>query len=256
MAVLALLCLLGCGQEHRDTEDIQIARDAYTSGHFTEAERIYERYLQERPKGRYRWEAWSRLLDIARNVLDDREKAATLLDAMVLEYADDSRRSWDLLSQLAEVHEGLRRWDDAIEAWQRCLNLPNLDEAHIPVIHLRLACIYQRLHEYDLAQDALNTCAEKARDPQIKGQCLYVLAQTLGYTERLEDAKQVLRQLVELQGLDSERKALGVFLLADACEQQGQVAEAKRLFTSILNTYPNPKVVQTRLDFLEKSGKK
>jgi len=248
---LAVILLCACDKARTENEEIDMARSAYSAGHFTEAERLYEKYLQLKPEGEDRWEAWNRLLDVALSVRGDYEKAAGLLDAMVLEYGDVPGRAASLMTKLADVFEQMRDWDKAIDSWQKCLNLPDLPEDKIPYIHWKLSKIYQNQRDYDLAQDALKTCIGESRENESKAMCLYELAQTLGYQNNWPEARKNLSAILELKGVGEERVALATFMLADIYEQEGNFKEAIQLIQSIRDTYPNPKVIETRLRHLE-----
>jgi len=277
VAFLALvLGIIACSRPEVILTTLDEARAAYGKGHFTEAERLYERYLQTEPNGKDRWEAWNRLLDIARNVLADNDRAVALLDSMFLEFGEDSSKSWDLLAALAASNEALHRWPEAVDDWKRCLNLPNLDRARTPEIYLRLARLYRVQREYDLTQQSLKLCLEQSPTPEIKVECLYEWAQTLDYvhkraqaqsaesakgktaydpTNNLEQMKQRLEELLRLNAGTTERRAQAAFLLAEVYEGLGKKTEALRTLQSILTTYPNPKVVEARIESL-RGGKK
>ncbi len=276
----ALLCRLlillplfgGCSAEEVATDDLTSARKAYTIGHFSEAERIYQHYLQDKPEGEHRQEAWNRIIEISLSIYGDYEKAANLLDSMYFEYGDDPEHAWNLLNRLAEVHESMRNWDDAIKVWRRALTTPALTEERMGTAYQRIAKIYSYQRDYKMAQDALASCEKQAVDPNIKATCLYQSAQTLefmlqstqaqmvdskGIKEESpdivaiqENIKSILVRINDLKGVDEERKAMATFLLADIMEAQGNRKEALKLFQSIQETYPNPKVVEARIESL------
>jgi len=183
LLLLGLLLLTvigaGCAQAPDTGEDpIVLARQAYGQGHFAEAEKQYERYLQTVLEGKDRWEAWNRLVEIATSVAGDNDKGVQLLEAMNLEFGDDPARAWAIYSRLAEVQETMRHWNEAIYALQRGLELPADKRPVNAVIQLRMGKIFQKQNEYNQARDILTTCAEQAQDSQNKADCLYELALT------------------------------------------------------------------------------
>lgn len=248
-AIVMLWCalILGCSSSEDVDADIAYARKAYASGHYTEAERVYQGYLQRRPEGRRRWEAWGRLLDISRNVYSSPEKSVDLLESMYLEFSEDDDKAWDILTDLAKEHASARQWSKAVDAWQRSLNIPKLPEERIPGVHLELADIYRKQREFHLALDALRTCESKAQNRQVRGECLYELAQTYDLMQQPAEAIEVLEKLRGVEGLDAERHALATFLLADLKAAEGHTKEAVALLESIKDVYPNPLVIKTRL---------
>ncbi len=279
LAIFVVLCLLcGCNQKQNDAGDIDAARVAYANGNFTEAERIYESYLQYNADGSYRWEAWNRLLDISLNVLGNYDKSTSLLEAMSLEFSHDPEQSWKLSVKLAQLQEDAKQWNEAIGTWQSALEIDGLDDSHYPEVYLHMARIYRRQHAIDLAEEALKACEADASLPDTRALCLYELAQTLEYMQRRIEAqsialtpaqvrafdpktnqeriKELLLKIMNLEGVESERKALAGFMLAEVYENMNMVPKAIELLQSIRDIYPNPKVVDVRLDYLKKKTKK
>jgi TolA-binding protein len=55
-----------------------------------------------------------------------------------------------------------------------------------------------------------------------------------------------------MPGAEKDLKALAGFMLGDALEQQGKMAEALAAFEAVRETYPNELVVETRIRQLRK----
>ncbi len=271
VAVLLAACvLMGCTSDKKQQDALESARQAYAIGHFSEAERIYQHYIEAYPEGQNRWEAWNRLVDISVNVLNDYEKAANMLDSVYLEFGDDPKRAWELLSRLAEMYEAMHRYGDAVRVWKRALSLPYLGEEQRGMVYLRIAKTLRFQQEFSQCDEILHVCVEESEQPNTKALCLYESAQGLDFLLRRAQAQQlgageqkldlsalqqrlknVLETIRALQDVDAERKALATFLLADLLESQGKRKQARELFASIRETYPNPMVVETRLEQLE-----
>lgn len=266
VVVLSLLFSGGCSSQQEREDALESARQAYSIGHFSEAERIYQHYLQAQPEGGQRWEAWNRLVEISINVMGDYEKAAGLLDSMYLEYGEDAQRAWDLLSRLAEVYEVMHRQGDAVKTWRKTLDLPGLTAEQRGQVYIRMAKILRQQNEFVQAEKVLEACVGEVELSEVKAGCLYEYAQTLEYMARRAQArtlenevndldvpavqeriKSVLNRIRNLEGVDMERKAMATFLLADLLESQGKRDQARELFASIRETYPNPKVIEARL---------
>ncbi len=272
--LILVLLLWGCPAEESGTDDLVSARKAYTIGHFSEAERIYQHYLQDKPEGKHRHEAWNRIIEISLSIYGDYEKAASLLDSMYFEYGDDPEQGWLLLNRLADVYESMRNWDDAVKVWRRALDSPGLTEERMGLAYQRIAKIYSYQRDYAMAQEALAACEKQATDPDIKAVCLYQSAQTLEFMLQStqaqlpggadkneqssdiiaiqENIKSILARINDLDGVDEERRAMATFLLADILEAQGKRKDALQLFQSIQETYPNPKVIESRIEYLIK----
>ncbi len=265
-----LLPLWGCSLEPQQQDALESARQAYSIGHFSEAERIYQHYLQAQPEGKRRLEAWNRLLEIAVNVQNDMDKAANLLNSMYLEFGEDPQQAWLLLSRLAEVYEGQRRRQDALTVWKTALALPDLDETRRTEVYLRVARVLRQQQEFIQVEQVLAACEQEIQSPELKATCLYETAQTLEFMLRRAQAQTleakdstldlesvrtriegILQRIRALEGVDEERKAMATFLLADLMENRGDKARARELFASIRETYPNPMVIEVRLKNLQ-----
>lgn len=272
LILLLVLCagLAACPSQDGGDDALVSARKAYSIGHFSEAERIYQHYLQARPEGDQRWEAWNRLVEISINVLGDYEKAAGLLNSMYLEFGDDPARAWDMLTRLATVYEQMQRFPDAVKVWRKALALPGLATEQRGQVYLRMAALLRQQREYAQAGQVLQACVQESPPPEVTGACLYQHAQVLenmlrraqaqtlnneyadlDVTDLQQRIKGLLNRIRTLDGVSQERKAMATFLLADLLESQGQKEEARELFASIRETYPNPMVIEARLKGLQ-----
>ncbi|MGE4290916.1 MAG: tetratricopeptide repeat protein [Desulfovibrio sp.] len=255
LALLATLCgmLAACSVSgSSEREDLEAVRTAYMNGFYIEAKEGYESYLQRYPKGESRLEAWERLLEIALNVKGDLDRSIVLLEAMILEYGEKSSSAWTLMFQLAELYEQRGDRTKALDTWQKCLELGRDDTQRKVETLLRMAAVHRVLHNYDRALTLLQKCEELSPDGPTRARCQYEEAQTYSFMQSWGQAKEVLEVIMADGVADKDTQALAVFLLADVYEQEMDYDRARELFLSIANTYPNPKVIQIRL---EKMGK-
>ena len=253
LVVLSLLMLLAvaCSGPSAEATILEQARESVAAGSYLRAEELYELYIQTFPKGKQRWEAWNKLLDVTLGVRNNLEKAASILEAMYLEFGVDGIKAWDILSRLADVYRSQRKPDKAVEALQKALTIRALAPGVEPRIYRRLARIFLSRREYDQTREMLEVCAAKATDASIKGECLYDLGQTLGFMNQRAKAREVLQKVMGMDNVETERRSQAALLLADIYEQENDLEKARDLLNSILESYPNPKVVQTRLKHLE-----
>ena len=253
VCLLLLALLTGCGRSEPPAgADVEGAREAFSRGFYLEAETGYERYLQKEPKGRLRREAWNRLLEISLNVKGDVDRSVMLLEAMYLEFGSDPVSSADMLVLMGDLYEQQGNRAKAVESWEKSLTgLENEPEKAVPVL-IRLARAKRGQRDFDGAQEALERCANLARDPDLKARCLYEAAQNFTFTQSFGRARSTLEELLALPGISDESRALATFLLVDVCEHEGRIADARKLLESIRKIYPNPLVIQARLDSLGK----
>lgn len=240
-------CKSGTSPGH---EDIENARDAYSKGLYLEAEKGYERYLQVEPQGTFRKEAWDRLSEIAISVKGDFDRAVVLLEAMYLELGTDPDVAWSIMFQMGDVYAQLGNYSKAIESYEKCLVHAVNSPENTFKTQLRMARLYRSMGDYEMVAATLVNCADSTNDNEAKAECMYELAQSYSFITNWNQSRRVLESLLELDGVSEERRALAIFLLADIYENERDYAKTKELLESILTTYPNPKVIESRLSNL------
>lgn len=255
LALLALLALAGCGSGSRSDAAMELehARESFNRGFFLEAEAAYERYLQKVPQGGYRAEAWSRLIEIAQNVKADPERSIALIEAMSLEFASDRERSFQLSYQLGDLYEQQGNRPKALEAFEKALAVAGDARDKAVAAQLRSARIYRSQGNYEQVQETLQNCVKNAPDEVSRATCLYELAQTYTFIQAWDKGKKALEEILTIKDVPQETKDLSVFILADIYEHERDFPKARQLLESIRETYPNPKVVEARLEALGKA---
>lgn len=244
----AVLVAVACSRDRSPgMEDIERARESYSKGFYLEAEKDYERYLQVEPQGEFRREAWDRLSEIAVTIKGDHDRAVVLLEAMYLELGADPDDAWRIMYQLGDVYAQLGNRSKAIESFEKCLYHAEASPEHTYATQLRMAKLYRAMGSYDLVAATLENCADSAVDGEAKGQCLYQLAQSYSFISNWNQARRALETLLATEGVSEETHVLAVFLLADIYENERNYAKTRELLQSIQTTYPNPKVVESRL---------
>lgn len=245
-----MLWCAACGGQPVDA-DLKAAREQYSQGYYLQSETGYERYLQRNPQGEFRKEAWNRLLNIALNIKGDLERSVSLLEAMSLEESHDKLERWKIMYQLGDIYMQLGKRSKAVETLEKSLMLAEDMPEQTVKTQLRLARIYRLQGNYDLVMEALNNCAESAATNEDKATCLYELAQSYSLINNWGLVRKALEQLLALDNVDEERRAMATFLLAEAFEYAHDYDKVRSLLESIRETYPNPKVVEARLRALK-----
>lgn len=256
LILLLALVLTGCFERGEKTpNDLAEAREYMLHRDFMEAEKSFERYLRGNPKGEERWAVWQSLVDLALNVRHDRNAAIELLRTMLQEFDPIPERRRVVQDMLAHQYELARNYDGSVELWGSMVK-----DADTPAIQkaeaLRnLARVYLRRLEFEPARDVLTFCMELGITQSAKSDCQYDLADLYMIMEDMDAGIKELRNLLEQEGVDDEKRVLAIFMLADALEQQGNRDSALGLFESIRFVYPNQRAVEARIDYLKKSKK-
>jgi len=249
---LCLFLLASCSsQPDAETLLIHSARTAYITGENLTAEDLYQKYLQNFPQGVNRLEAWNRLYDIRVNLRNDKKGAVPLVDAMLMEYATDASLRPELLKRAAHIHADLHEYAASASFWVQYIALPGIDAAARNDARLQISKIYVLLKQLD---DSLRTLRECRQDQDAQAfylECELESANVLVRMGQYGAAKDVL---VNLRSQVQERSVLWSrvsFQLADVYEHEHQNDKALEIFASILDTFPNPQVVKTRIQNLK-----
>lgn len=252
LTVFLAFLLGGCQGKEDVADDLRDARKAMMTRDFLEAEKFFERYLRRSPEGAERWEVWNSLVELALSVRNDRKAAIELLEAMRIEYEDQADKRRKISMRLAEQYRLLRKYDRAVYLWSSVAEDVRADTIERSRACRNLAHVYLRRLEFELAKQSLGYCLALDIPESVRAECLYDLAQTYVGMDELENAVTQLRAVLALRDIADSTRTLSIFMLADALDQQGNNDEAIELFTSISHTYPNRKVVEQRIAFLEK----
>jgi tetratricopeptide (TPR) repeat protein len=276
-ALALLLCSLlaalpGCLSEKGDApDDLALGREYMLNRDFMEAEKSFERYLRVNTNGKDRWEAWNELVGLALNVRHDRNAAIELLLAMRQEYetllgsgsvAADPPLMLELrhyrrliLDRLAYQYEQSRHYEGALDLWGSLVKDPETPLLQKAESLRNLARIYLRRLEFESSRDVLALCTEMEIPQSAKFDCRYDLADLYMIMGDMDSGIKTLRGLLEQEGMDDDKRVLSIFMLADALEQQGNRESALGLFETIRFSYPNARVVETRIEYLKNNKK-
>ena len=264
LLILACCQLPGCLEDGRDPgDDLAQARAHMLNRDFMEAEKSFERYLRSNPAGTQRWEVWNELVDLALNVRYDRNAAIELLLAMQQEYAQreydrvpgaDQRRRL-IIDRLAQQYEQSRHYDGAVELWGSLAQAPENPLVQRAASLRNLARIYMRRLEFEPAKRALAVCMEMEIPQSAKSDCRYDMADLYMIMDDMDASIRELRSLLEQGEMDDDKRILSIFMLADALEQQGNRESALGLFETIRYSYPNNRVVESRIEYLKNYSK-
>ncbi len=250
LLVLSTILASGCSGMPEAEDDLAQARRAYVDRQYLEAERLYERYLKAHQDGKARWEVWNRLVEMALTVRNNPHDAIDLLEAMYLEYADDEDKARSILHRLGTLAMENRVLDKAVEVWQRLLTAPDTTPLDHAIAYRNIGEAHMATGDYDLALDALRSCVETDAPPAEQARCLYGLAQTHFFLENYDKAESLLDEALKSTGMEQELRMVATLLLADVYDHLDMPDKAVSLLMSIREEYPNPMVVQKRLEYL------
>ncbi|MCG8529768.1 MAG: tetratricopeptide repeat protein [Desulfovibrionales bacterium] len=249
---ILLTLLSGCMQPESES-DLVKARRAFINKEYTEAERFYQRYIRNNETGKERWNAWNNLVEITRNVWGNKKRAVELLDAMLLEYSGEPERYREILLTKGRLYSESGLWQEAITSWTQLLGAPGVTVEQEAVAYAYLGKAHLMRGDYGMAVDAYRDCRELAYDDSEHQQmCIYALAQAYAYLGNFIEAEENLQLLLQRENLDTILLSRAKLLLADIYEQQDAPVKAISMLLDIQDTYPNPKVIEFRLQNLRR----
>ena len=257
LVLVLLLCTLGCREvQHDDHADLTLGNEAFSHYDIGDAEMYYQRFLRKNITSESRWWVWNRLIDIALNVRQQKHTALEYLEIMLEEYHEDNDRRRSIETTLASLCKDLRLYARAISLWESLARDPATPAEVRAESYRNLSDAYLRQLEFTNTTEALFACLQLDVSNTTLANCYYDLAEAQILIGELEPAEANLRTLVSLEDVETETLMLGTFMLADVLDQKGNLEEAFDIFASLKDTHPNNKVMEMRLDSLEKRLKK
>jgi lipopolysaccharide biosynthesis regulator YciM len=188
---------------------------------------------------------------MALGVERDQEKAASIMEAMYLEFSEDEERAEQLLERLAQLYGGMRMHDRALEVWRKLLVKKGERSSEAAHIYREMAEVYKARGEYGQARNEMMLCLEYAAEPDLKAECMYGLARSLSLLGNEVQARSWLEKVWAMPEADPELKAMAAYMLARILAEQGDKDRARELLLAIKDSYPNPKAVEARLKHLD-----
>lgn len=260
LCVVCCLCfaLAGCDGTALKGDDLSQAQEAVSQRQWSLAERLLERYLREAQDSQdadSRWEAWQQLLVVVNAAGQEPRASLEYLETMLEEYMDDDARSAVILQRMAEVNEGLHRYERAVDVWNAYIGLGGLSAQQVLEGYRRLAAMQFSLRRFDAGEDTLQLCLALPLPDHDKIMCMYDLADQNMARERWQDVADLSQQMLDSDP-DQNVRGMAGYLMADALEQLGRSSEALKQFELARDAYPNPSVIDNRIAHLRKKLKK
>lgn len=251
LLLLALILLIGCQAQEMFSDDLSRARRACSTRDWPLAERVLERYLRVEDDSEKRWEAWNLLLEAINSTSQEPRASLECLDVMLIEYEDDEPKMARILSMMGRYNQTLRHYDRAANAWSAYTELGDLlpQDRIEGFRHLAQALSSQR--HFNAAEETLQQCMALPVADQEKIWCMLDLAETNSIRQDWTGVADLCQQILD-SGPDTEVAGLAGYLRGDALEQIGKKEEALQQFKQARNKYPNPAVMDNRIEHLQK----
>lgn len=259
MRVLVCLCLglllCACQGSADLKDDLTVAREAQAERNWPLAERLLERILRNEQDADRRWEAWQALIEVINAETREERDTLEFLEVMLLEFAEDDSRSKSILERMGQLNSRMGRYEKAAEVWTSYLDLSGLETRDLAQGYRNLASAQIRMRRFDSAEETLGQCLALPGGERQILYCMHDLADLHASRQNWQSAADLSQQLLE-NGPEPELRGLTAYLLGDALEQLGKPREAMEQFERARDSYPNPLVIQNRIESLRKKSRK
>lgn len=252
---IVLLFLTACSGNIFDGDDLTQAQDAYAERNFPLAERLLERYLRLEQNSEDRWPAWNLLLSSINSDRAHPRASLDCLDAMVMEYENDSQKLLHIYPEIGKYCEMIRAYEKAAEAWNSYLELGDIDDEQRINGLRKLAAMQFAQKHYQAAENTLQQCLAMPEPENAKIYCMLDLAENNMILDNWEEVGNLAQEILDSKP-DKEIYGKASFLLGDAYEQLGKPEDALAVFEQAKDIYPNPLVIENRIEHLKKKNTK
>ena len=258
-----ICCLVSCGSSY-PADNYEAAKQAAQELDWEQTARLLHRHLRDELDETRRWESW-KLLAQAQEKLGEREWLVETLEAMRHEYDRQPEKLAWVLQHLGAAYEGVKKWDKASEAWLQLLDEMEVSAGDTARLYRHMGRYYQRLNNFELAEDMFIMGLEHADTPACRADCRYNLAYTAYLADKMDDARLRLNSLLADEDMVALRKLspaeskdprlaalLGqtLLLLGDVLDVQEEDAAALELFKEAQLWHPHPAVPRLRAEAL------
>lgn len=231
-----------------------MARQARLERDWPRAERIAERFLREERDPEKRWEAWNVLLEAINGANQEPRASLECLESMLVEYEEDYGRLPLILSEMARYNQILHHYDNAANAWSAYTDLPGLEPAEMVNGYRQLARVQYAQRHFEAADEALQQCLALPLPDHDKIWCMLDLADADMGRQQWRNVADLCQQILDSDP-DSEVMGFAGYYRGDALEQMGRYSEALKQFEEARDSYPNPAVMDNRIEYLKKQLK-
>ncbi|BAH73496.1 tetratricopeptide repeat protein [Solidesulfovibrio magneticus] len=261
IACLVAICCLGlllgaqagCDGPREDGSArlLETARRAFLDSQYLRAETAYEHYLQAYPTGADRLEAWRRLADIALDFRESPDKAATLLEAAVLEFAGDPATTADLLTTAASLRFDRKAYARAAADCRGVVDLAGASDQRRLDCHLLLGRLELAQRNDAQALARYEACRQSDLPRTESARCALAQAELLLRLERFKEAEPLLHEIFATANSAPALRAQAGFALGQLKEASSDKAAAREIYKATRPLHPNPLVVDKRLELLD-----
>lgn len=245
--LLFLILLTGCGFTSGSYKDILKAQDYISERKYVEATKLYESILLRKPSINIKIKINYQLAEINSLYLNKYEKAIKHY-TNVIKLTNEPLWQTKALEKMGMISfENTKDYSTARFAYKKLMNfIPKLAKQSFYKLRYSLTFYYEG--NYKRSQNLLKNIIVEESD-QSSVEAYYYIGLINFYEKKWDTAISYWFEYLKREK-DRSKIVQVKFLIANAYESSEKLKEAYNIYYSIIGSYPNPKVIKSRLNSL------
>jgi len=249
------LTILSCSQDPVESQ-YHRGQALFEKGEFSSAVEVFRKIATYTPDSSWAPEALYQSGQINYLYLKEYEKAVDDFAHLVY-YYPRNKNAFDAQAKIVEIY--VNKFDDHMQAIIELRKLIEKYPSHneMDQYQYMLAQCYYQLRDFDQVRLEYLILIDSYPNSKLVPEVYYNIANTY-FIEgggKLEKAIEYYQRVID-EYPQSEFVHDSRFYIAAATEEAGDLEEAKRLYEELLPTYPNPRVVELRIEGIEEIQEK
>lgn len=247
LGLLLLTLMFACDFSSGLQKEILLAQDYIQEQEYKKAADVYEIILKKKLSPNLRIKVTYQLGEIYSIYLNHYKNALQHFK-QVVELSDEPLWQVKALEKIAEINfEYVQDYKETIQAYDVLVNFtPKLQQQDF--YNFRIALSHLNLKNYTVAIEQFNSMIQnQGHEYHIKA--FYYLGLSYFYMKKWSKAIDIWYEYIKREK-GREDIVLTKFLIANAYETNEELKRAYGIYYSILNEYPNPEVIKSRLESL------
>jgi len=261
-AIFRFLCLIlimafctlsvACSDGPQKVSDYERAMSARKSSDWDQVVHYLEIYFREATDNNpeQRLNSWYTLVDALTSTAQI-DYALSCLDLMKVEYVMDEEVILNVLERQGYLLERVGDTEESAAAWIEVINRKQLEGEEAAQIYQKIAFSYQKVAEFEIAEEMFTKALELTSDPNREAESLYYLAEIALIRNEQENSLRYAHEAEEIEDISPELESLIFYLLGDLYSLKKDTEKAKDYFKESQRFHPNMELVVERISILE-----
>ncbi len=199
--------------------------------------------------------AWF-LMSKALTSIGQHNKASEILNFLVQENRFGNEIEEEAYKRLIQVYTLTKQHEELAQARTSLLELERankqLNQDEEAEILMQIGIDYQIGQNFKKANEFLEIAIEKTENLFKRTEMMFFKAYNEFHLSNVEQAKAEINNLLQIEGIKKVIKGQALYLLGEILEKENDILNAYNQYKIALDYYPNKKLIQNRLEYLEK----